>query len=645
MAEYKQKKIVDKEVQTNGFEKRSEEFQDDVTERGEIYEMIQELTEEATDKAFKDKGIEKIEKYAGVYATGKSYGAGVQKGKYEVRLSSNVKTVIQKQTIFGTKRMETEITSDLDAENDLLTVHYDGTEKAVFRGHTNNDDPMGYMINDKITISTKDDKKLKKELKDFFDNCAKKEVEYLTKTKLGIDDRMETSIAGSIVENAKKHTMEINDLLNSSPEEIADFFGGNNLQESEAVKNIDPEGEEVNGPEDFHHQDVIDANTNGNLLFDDEVSEEEAGGYQALLDAMMEDMFPGKEFKELSNDEKSQLFIAVEKVWVSEEEKEAMMAELTINENQSKHIQYANYLKINQARIEASRVADQLSENTEELEEITSTATAGGFGYQTPYAFKDTNYAKKKKKKPSIKKSKNEGDSFWTTVELDDIKDTHPLGMPGVKVGSKDELEKSKKGGAKATKFIQKLQEGRTHDVNKRKFFDETQNLEEGKNKRYLVTNKLSQDELKNKWSKLSTFVSESTINKDALTDEDKALLEGCGCGEVDDKDYTYLNGDVVSREEAEKIMHAQYEEENEEIEAMANMENLVDIQKPGSFVILKISESDLVNENKKFVLDHVTGHYVLHPGMDQANIVSENKSKVFDIATRTYIDNPKYRK
>ena len=41
-------------------------------------------------------------------------------------------------------------------------------------------------------------------------------------------------------------------------------------------------------------------------------------------------------------------------------------------------------------------------------------------------------------------------------------------------------------------------------------------------NKRYLVTNKLSEDELKNKWSKLSGFVSESTINKDVLSENEK---------------------------------------------------------------------------------------------------------------------------
>ena len=356
MAEYNKKKIVDKEVQTNGFEKRSEEFQEDVTERGEIYDMIRELTEEASEKAFDKAGVEKIENYAGVYSTGKSYGAGIQKGKYEVRLSSQVKPIIQKQTIYGTKRMETEITSDIDAENDLLSVNYDGTEKAVFRGHMNNDDPMGYMINDKITISTKDSKKLEKELKDFFDNCAEKEVKYLMNTKIGIDDRLETSVDGSIVENKNTNKMGLNDLLNSSPEEIANFF----LKESMGdIQNFDPEGEEVNGPEDFHTQDVIDANTQGNLLFDDEISEEEAGGYQALVDALIPKLFPGKTFKTLDQSEKSKLFIAAEEIWVTPEEKEEMLSEISsaggalYDPGTTGNFKYATYVTVNKNRLEA----------------------------------------------------------------------------------------------------------------------------------------------------------------------------------------------------------------------------------------------------------------------------------------------------
>jgi len=657
MAEYKKKKIVDKEVQTNGFEKRSEEFQDNVSDRGEMYEMIHDLSEKATEKAFDKEGVERVEKYAGVYATGKPYGAGVQKGKYDVRFSSQVKSAYQKQTIFGTKRMETEITSDFDAENDLLTVHYDGTEKAVFRGHLDNEDPMGYMINDKITISTKDEKKLKKELEKFFNKCAVKEVKYLIKTNIGIDDRMETSMAGSVVENANINKMGLNDLLNSSPEDIVNFFE-KKLQESidGGIKNIDPEGEEVKGTEDFHPEDVIDANTQGNLLFDDEISEEDAGNYQAFVDALVAKDFPGKTFGDLEKNEKSKLFLDVEKMWTSKDEKEAMISE-GVSNNLTGPLAYATYVTVNNNRLEAMQHIGSLNES--ELEEMTTAGapgapgTAGDFHYQSPNFLKnfdDTNYAKGKKKRPSIKKAKNEGDSFWTTVDVEDLSDTHPLGMPGVKLGSKEELKNSTPGGggAKNTKFIKKLQEGRTHDVTKRQFFDESDNVEQGINKRYLVKKELSESDLKNKWSKLSNFVSESTINKEALTDSDKKMLSECACSDMESeesKEYTYLNGDVVSREEAERIMNADYEEENADIEAMAKMENLVDVQRPGSFVVLRISESDLMNENKKFVLDHNTGNFVEHPACENVGLISENRELVFDLKSRSYIPNPKFRK
>ena len=79
----KQNKIEDKEVQTNGFEHREEDFQENLSERGEIYLMVKDITDEETEKEFKRKGIQRVEKVAGYYADGSTYGSGVQEHMYD----------------------------------------------------------------------------------------------------------------------------------------------------------------------------------------------------------------------------------------------------------------------------------------------------------------------------------------------------------------------------------------------------------------------------------------------------------------------------------------------------------------------------------------------------------------------------------
>lgn len=646
MADYKQKKNKDKEVQTNGFENRSEDFEQKVITRGEIYDLIRDLLEDSTHKVFDKKGIEPIESYFGIYATGKKYGAGIEKGKYEVRLFSNVKSIIQKQIIFGTKKIESEITIDFDSDNNLLTLHYNGTEGAVFKGHMHNDDAMGDMINDKITINTKNKTKLKKELSDFFENCSKKEINYLLNTKLGVDDKVATGVAGSLYENKKKYNMKLNDLLNSSPQEIADFFE-NKLHESKQSH------EKI----DLHPQDVIDANSKGKLLFDDEIKEEEVGGYQKLIDKLIAKNYPGKQLKDLSKEDKNELFLTAEKMWTNPKEKHDLISESkktnAVNPYVFNPTQYAMYVEINNNRLDAfNNLNDLVLKENKELEEITTagsvgaTGTAGDFYYQSPKIFADTNYAKNKNKRAAIKKTKNEGDSFWTKIDIDTLSDTHPMGMPGVKVNSKDELKKTTSGGASTTKFIKKLKEQRTSNEDKRKFFNEAENEIFGINKRYLVTHKLSEQQVKNKWSKLSNFISESSIEKDPLSKEEEMLFKECGCSQnkEDDKMYTYFKGNVVDRDEAEELMNQEFEEQNSDLNNMADLEDLIDVEKPNSFVVLKISRSDLMNENKKFVFDHNTKNFVLHPAFQNANMINENKKTVFDLKTKKFVPNPKYK-
>lgn len=524
MAE-KDKKPKDKEVQSTGYEKRSKEFQDNLLSREEIYELVKETLEKATEKAFKDKGIKKVEGHQGEYGDGTKYGFGATEGMYNATFSNKVKTMIEKTVTYGSKRIANQVYINFDAKSQMLRVYYDGTEGALFRGHMNNDDPMGYMINDKLIISTSDKNLLKKEIKKFMENASNKEVNYLLTTKLGVDDKMTTSTDSSIVEGKNKKIMKLSNLMESSGEDITNYFQGK-INES-----LDKFSDAVKAT-----NSTPDPKTGKDILFDD--LEEETEELKKLNKIDIDDL---EDFEFSANKEDSE----------------------------------------------------------EEIEEVTSSGSAGAFN--TKFAFKkggDFDKEMKGESKDSYEERVPMNKGGWP-----------PKGMEKNYVQGKHDLNEQKE----ITKNI--LKTDFKVDTVKKKFFTEEENKELGINKRYLITDKLNESQQYDKWKKLSTFNSNETIHKaeEVFTEEQFALLKECACqDEYVDKDL-YLD-----RDSAEDEMNDTFEDYNEE--------NLIDIEKPNSFIVLKVKQEDLMNENKKFIYDYNTKNYVLNPSL---NSLFENKKEV----------------
>jgi len=92
--EKKDKNIKDQEIQTTGYERRGEGFQNNLELREYVYDTVKGLTDRATDLAFGKLGIKRVEKPAGYYATGEPYGTGVVEDGYGVRYMGKTKTII-----------------------------------------------------------------------------------------------------------------------------------------------------------------------------------------------------------------------------------------------------------------------------------------------------------------------------------------------------------------------------------------------------------------------------------------------------------------------------------------------------------------------------------------------------------------------
>jgi len=151
--------------------------------------------------------------------------------------------------------MVSEIHVDIDVESETIDFTYQTTEQAAFRGY--GDEKNGpYMINNKQTLKVDNLSEFKKKLKKVLDKFADKEAAYFFSTKLGIEDRTEKSINSMVESNMKK--LSLTDIIKSNFDDTLD-------------KIMESTKKEV----DQNHPEVKDANSPGNLLFDDKGDSDE----------------------------------------------------------------------------------------------------------------------------------------------------------------------------------------------------------------------------------------------------------------------------------------------------------------------------------------------------------------------------------
>ena len=246
-------------------------------------------------------------------------------------------------------------------------------------------------------------------------------------------------------------------------------------------------------------------------------------------------------------------------------------------------------------------------------------AGAGAGAYLTPNAFKATPYSQYKgKKKPAVTKEYNvvkENDGFWQTVNMDALQGTHPIGMPGVKPNSKEEWNatvngdknKLKRLGLKEGAEPSKIVSTKKLDLTKKKIFSEAENAILGVNKRYLVTEKTSDEYLKDRWKKLTNFRTFESINEglemEMQEEELTGIIAECDC----------KKNILPADNEFEAVSPV-----DESEEYVNTIEETITVKKPGSIFGIEYMfyKKDFLNESKKYILDLNSKVFVPNPNI-----------------------------
>ena len=425
-------------------EQRSE-FAKNQELKSNVYDAIEEQLIKSTEEAFKSEGIKTREPKdakgeqgwnRGVYGDGTTYGTGVKKGQDTVTVNrvkgpKATNGFFEKNLSYGGKKMVAEIHVDIDCESETMDFIYQTTEQAAFRGYQDKKNGS-YMINNKQTFKVDNLSTFKKELKKVLDKFADKEAAYFVSTKLGIEDRTEKSINSMVEINNNMKKLSLTDIINSNFDETID-------------KIMESTKKEV----DKNHPEVKDANTKGNLLFDDK-----------------------------------------------DEEDEDTVEEVTASAGGAGAGAFLTPAAFGKGGDFDKEMKENIHEKLQEKFEA------------TPYSKRDKKRALKRENVDGWTTVELDSDGY-APVGMD--KD-HALGLHGVDVNSaeEDRLSKGSPKGRAAMKGKAAL--GESFDPSKKKFTTLTENEEKGINKRYIITHQKSSEEESNRWAKLSGFERNSTI-------------------------------------------------------------------------------------------------------------------------------------
>lgn len=557
------------EIYPEGYPRQKENFSDEQKFKFEVFEAIKKIAIDTTEKAFEDKGYSKKEGKAGEYGTGDSYGVGTALDEFNIRLSSrpNTNTYFEKIIYFGGKKAISDINIGWDAKNKKIELTYKNSEFSAFRGYQ--DKSGAQLINYKNNFVIKSLSDFKTELKALFKSFADKEVAYITSTKIGIEDKTEKSI-NSMVENITSFKKEISSMTKFN---LKDLMSSSNEDLSTKIDKYISEGKKETESKDdktrMSNPEVIAANSPGKLLFDD-----------------IEDLEEG-EFKTIAKNKLKKFGV------------------VAINE-----------LKPSEKKTYFEDLKKEL-----EIQEITASAgNAAGGAYLTPMAFKKggdlgigekpkkneaeekfdkTSYAQGQKQRASVKKTMKEGDSFWTTVELNPGSGYVPKGMEKNFVMGQHADSKKDKINESTIKQEPTLMK---ESLIKRKFVTINENEEKGINKRYIVTEQRTKEEQTDRWKKLSLFETYDTINRlDNIIEE---------CDAVDSH--------TVSMETGEHENEMEFMKRNSDIEDGGELDGraVIIVAKPNSLsnAMFKVFKDDYLNENKAYILDLNSGNLVANP-------------------------------
>jgi hypothetical protein len=600
--------MADMKNTKNGEEKNNKDFSEMESKTHEVFEMIKEMLQSTTEEEIEKFGFEKNEKVAGFYGDGTTYGSGVEEGQYNVIVSSRPRKfdssknmshgygngTFEKQIFIGAKRIESQL--DFEIKGKILHVQYRSPESGFFRGV---DDEGGtFMVRKKITVTLKDAKKeLEKELKD----AAKKEVGFLTHTKLGVEDRLDASTT-SIVENENMKKLTLKNLFK---DEL--YFDKKEMNEN--FEELSDEEKNINAVKKLNTVELPSSNNEKFLLFDDEEQ------CEALIKEL--NLEEDEEFVEklktdygVENGDVSKLTPAEKKEFFNSLKNEAEKLE-EISMSGPGAVGAGGYLTrmmgVSKRKFAKGHKPEEVGKpyNVPVNDEIYETDELNESKNLSRKTFDKTPYAKAKQNRPKVDKdyniipetkSSNSSKPYTQVVKID--YNTHPQGMPFVKPNSKEEIERTSGFGGDYDKMermgLKEDDSFKKSRLIKRKFISENDNKTRGINKRYIVTEKTTQEYEVERWKKLSTFNKFETIKE---AEELNEVFDG-----IENYNDFYF--------EKPQQLQESYSTKNEEVE------KTIEVEKPGSVfgITQKFYEKDFLNENKQFILDLNSMVFVKNP-------------------------------
>ena len=201
------------------------------------------------------------------------------------------------------------------------------------------------------------------------------------------------------------------------------------------------------------------------------------------------------------------------------------------------------------------------------------------------------------------KAPKSSSDDFWTEVDLIPGTGYVPKGMDQNYVaGMHDRPGDLKKLG---------LAENKQPDLTKKKFFSLDENKKLGINKRYLVTEKTTEEYEKERFRKLANFKTRETIKE---AEEMNNFFDSLQESKDPKKVFTFKR---TLNENTEDIFEEKPVNQNpNQVEGVET----VDVEKPGSKfkMTYKFFKPDFLNEQKMFILDLNSKTYVKNPNFIQ---------------------------
>lgn len=596
----------------NGEEKRSDNFSKVHDNTQKLHDKIKELLISTTESELEKLGFEKNDKIAGVYGDGTTYGRGVEEEKYSVTVTARPRKfnssmnkshgygngTFEKQIIIGTKRLESQV--DFEIKNGILHLQYRSPEAMFFRGHDVRDTGETFMVRKKISIPIKDiESTLKKEFKD----AAYKEIGYITNTKLGVEDRLDASTT-SIVENINMKKLTLKSIFEDDLD-----FSKSKINESDDFKKLPSDEHHINAHRKLNQINL--ANKNGDLLFDDVYMEdlfEELKENEGFIEKLKSD-YGTKTLSDLSPAEKTDFFNSL-KTEVLDEITMATPAGASFGAGAGRYD--TKYFAKAIGRKFASRKGSKDKDKTSAGAPFNISAEHPFYeseNLKESYArkvFKETAYAKSQAKRPKIdkdyniipEKNTNASKPYTQVVKIDT--ETHPLGMPFIKPNSKEELERTSGIGRDHDKLkrmgLNESEKDRVERLRKKRFNSIVENENKGINKRYIITEKTSEEYEKERWAKLTSFSKFETIKE---AEELNSTFDN-----IDDYDSLFFKEDS-------KMLSESFENKTNN-----NEEKTIEVEKPGSVfgITQKFYEKDFLNESKNFILDLNSKVFVKNP-------------------------------